>query len=343
MRQPNGKGSITKKKGNRRKPWMVRLPASRDNPEMDRKVLGHFRTFAEAQAALDTYALRPTSKPDMTLGQIWEEWKQTRAYTELAHDTKNNYNASWKKRLYVLSNEKMKDIRTGQLQMIIDKAESEGLGKSSMVKDKTLMGVLFSYAMKNDIVSKNYAEFVELPRGNDTAERTPFTDIELAKIENAVGAIPFADCVLIMCYTGFRIAEFLELTPFSYDPTVPSLTGGKKTRAGKNRVVPLNHKIAALVAARAARGGKRLVCKQNGDPYNEDYFRENIYYPTLEAIGVRKLVPHCTRHTFATLCEKAGLRPEEIKRLMGHTKYEMSLHYTHAGVEQLKNAIERIG
>lgn len=343
MRQPNGKGSITKLTGKRRNPWMVRAPAKRIDGDRTKKyeqmIIGYYAKHSEAVTALDAYNARPTSKPNMTLGQIWDEWRTTRAYTGLSRDTQNNYSASWNKRLNALQSLKMKDIRTGQLQSIIDASETDGKSKSSLSKDKALMTLLFAYAMKNDIVSKNYAELVELPRGDDAQERTPFSDVELLKIEKAIGNVPFADCILIMCYTGFRISEFLELTPFSYDASVPSLTGGKKTRAGKNRVIPLNIKIAPLVAARAACRGQRLICKNDGTPYTEKYFREECFYPALEEIGVRRLVPHCTRHTFATLCEKAGMRPEEVKKLMGHTKYDMSLHYTHADIEQLKEAV----
>ena len=39
-----------------------------------------------------------------------------------------------------------------------------------------------------------------------------------------------------MCYTGFRINEFLNLTPFSYDSKNNILTGGSKTTAGKTEM-----------------------------------------------------------------------------------------------------------
>lgn len=347
MRQPNGGGSITKLSGKRRKPWVVRLPTKYDDaaepkPKELRPVLGYYETGKKAQDALDAYLKTPVAKPNMTLKDIYTEWTATRAFTGLSRDTQNNYSASWKKRLSALQDVKMKDLRTGQLQAIIDDAEDDGMSKSSMEKDKALMTLLFDYALKNDIVTKNYAEFVKLPRGDDTAEKKPFTDIELLKIEKAVSVVPFADCILIMIYTGFRISEFLELSPLNYDPTIPALTGGKKTKAGKKRVIPLHIKIAPLVAAWAARGGRALICREDGKPYSAKYFREKCYYPALEKIGVRKLKPHSTRHTFATLCDKAGLRPEEIKRLMGHTKYDMSLHYTHADVEQLTAAVGRL-
>ncbi len=340
MRLPNGMGSITKLSGKRRKPWVVRVPANYDdNGNEIRTPLGYYRTYSEALKALHEYNEQPIADPRITLGEVWERWTQTRSYTELAADTKYNYLASWNKRLSVLADRKIKDLRTADLQAVIDEAADAGMSKSTLSKDKALMTQLYEYAMKNDFVKRNYAELVELPRGDDTAERTPFSDEELAKIDKAVGTVPFADCVLMMCFTGFRIAEFLELKPSSYDPSIPAVTGGKKTKAGKGRVIPLNPRIDGLFRRWVEKGGQTIICRPDGKPYTPKYFRDKCYYPALEQIGVRRLVPHCTRHTFATLCEKAGLRPEEIKKLMGHTKYEMSLHYTHADLEQLKNAV----
>lgn len=53
----------------------------------------------------------------------------------------------------------------------------------------------------------------------------------------------YADLILIMCYTGWRINEFLSLTQFSWDSANHTLTGGEKTEAGKNRVVPVSDKV----------------------------------------------------------------------------------------------------
>ncbi len=59
------------------------------------------------------------------------------------------------------------------------------------------------------IVSKNYAEFLRLPKEEKKPVKDCFSDLECARIERAVGAVPYADWILCMIYTGFRISEFL--------------------------------------------------------------------------------------------------------------------------------------
>jgi integrase len=71
------------------------------------------------------------------------------------------------------------------------------------------------------------------------------------------------------------------------------------------------------------------------------YFRESKYYPALEAVGVRKLSPHATRHTFATRLATAGVRTEDIEALAWHEDYSMTANtYIHKDVDALRRAVE---
>jgi len=145
---------------------------------------------------------------------------------------------------------------------------------------------------------------------------------------------------MILCDTGFRIAEFLELTRFGYDETNQTLTGGNKTDAGRNRVIPINPKIAQYVKTWANKNGQTFICKTNGTPYSIKYFREKCYAPVLVSIGVRSLTPHSCRHTFASLLHKSGADTVNIQHLMGHTDYALTANiYTHVDLDQLKTAI----
>ena len=49
-------------------------------------------------------------------------------------------------------------------------------------------------AMQNDIVNKNYAEFIELPAKNETS-KSRFTDIQLETLRKSIGIIPYADYI----------------------------------------------------------------------------------------------------------------------------------------------------
>lgn len=352
VRRPNGSGQIIRLGGTRSRPFAVRVSSGYDERTGKPTVryISYHANYVEAEAALVAYRNNPVAKPDMTLKQLYEEWSAVK-YRNLSYQTVANYEAAWK-HLGRLGSMAVSIIRTGQLQLIIDtatyippykkgekKPEEKPLGRSSLEKIKALATLLFDYAVQNDIVDKNYAAFLTLPKANRT-EKEAFSDMEVAQIEKAAqSGVKWADAVLTMICTGFRIEEFLTLTPFSVDLNAGTLTGGLKTDAGRNRVVPIHPKIRASVERWVSMGGETLIC-EGGKRISQKRFREKCYYPALEAAGVRRLTPHATRHTFASRLAAAGIDPVNIQKLIGHANYSVTANtYTHVDVATLSKAI----
>ena len=348
MKNPNGYGTVYKLSGHRRKPWCAAGPAKRDGSRMKRDVIGYFESRKEAMLALSQWHIAPpAAKAEMTLQELRDEWKAVK-YQPLDKSTKDGYNAAWKN-LAPLYDRRVADIRTGEFQAIIDGLNAS---YSKLHQIKVLCTQLESYAMQNDIINKNYASFIVLPK-NDTPKKEAFTDLEVKKIEKgAANGIPYADLILILCYTGWRITEFLELTPFSYDPVERTLRGGLKTDAGRNRIVPIHPKIQPYVDRWLAKGGSTIFCREKAIgkqgnkhteliPYTSNYFREYCYYPALEQLGVRKLTPHATRHTFISMEHRAGADKLTVKRIVGHASGDVTDKvYTHVEIEELRKAVE---
>src|SRR5699024_5985967 len=101
-------------------------------------------------------------------------------------------------------------------------------------------------AMEDDIIDKNYADFVELPQ-REKKEKEIFTDMERKKLEEMSKVDKWANTILIMIYTGMRIGELLTLTKFDVDIENMVIMGGIKTDAGKNRIIPVHPKIQKYI------------------------------------------------------------------------------------------------
>ncbi|MEG2001362.1 MAG: site-specific integrase [Evtepia sp.] len=358
MRRTNGTGQIIKLSGKRRRPFAIRFNGGND-PQTGKvilKYISYHETYQEAEIALVDYWRDPKKieKASITLQTIFDEWS-TIKYKNLDHATKNNYDSAWNY-LSKLSHCKVKDIRTGQLQEIIDTAtyrppskkgeplkDERPLGRSGLEKIKAVATMLFDYAVQNDIIDRNYAKYIQLPR-TQKIEKECFSEPEVLAIEKAAAqGVPFADVVLVMCYTGFRIEELLTLTPFSYDTKLHTLTGGLKTDAGRDRVVPVGDKILPIIDRWLKKGGSVIFCRENGTRYAQGTFRKTCYYSALEAAGVRRLTPHATRHTFASRLATAGVDSVTIQKLMGHADYAVTANtYTHVDVATLKTAVNQL-
>lgn len=346
MKRANGTGSIVRLSGNRRKPYCVKV-SSRDKwGRIIQRPLSYHARMAEAQEALDEYnhnraaGLTPkTDKLSITLGEIYDLWSPRKFASGLDQQGVESYQASWL-RLSRYKDKHIRDITLDDLQAIIDEDAAGGRSKSTLNNDKILMRALFKYAMKRDIIMKDYSEFVELPTVEAKFEKGALTDLQMHKLEEmAKAGYPWADTVLMLCYTGFRVSEFLALTRFSYDREEDALRGGSKTAAGKNRVLPVHPKIKPYLQTWLAKNGNTIICGEDGHKITAGYYREHLFKPVAEALDLPQATPHWCRHTFSSRLHAAGAPDLDIKRLLGHADGDVTDHYTHTSIEQLRRSL----
>lgn len=342
VQRANGAGSVYKASGNRRKPWCVVVTSKwaikGKKAVQKRKVIGYFESEEKARETLARYNLDPSvKKQDLTLEQLYEEWVIVHQ-RKASKKTMDSYRYAWN-HLSQLKNHNFVDIRTGNLQLIIDSMNSEGKGRSSINKVKVLAGLLFRYAMQNDIITKNYAEFIALPK-ETKSEKEIFTDLEIATIEKHADHVPYADMILILLYTGLRVSELLDLTPFNINLKEGYMVAGGKTEAGTNRTIPLHPKIVKHIEKRVKSGTDYLFIAMKGNKMDQQNYRTRYYYPVLEAMGITKRSPHACRHTFATMLSNHGADMKSTQALLGHTDYAFTANvYTHKNVDELKKAV----
>lgn len=334
----NGFGGIVKLSGNLRKPYAVRVTDGIVEGKQIRRYVSYHETLAEAKKALAMEQVNPTPpKASLTFEEIYNEWKETPAFKNISKQTQDNYTAAFK-HLKPLHNMKFKEIRTGNIQAIIDSMEKS---HSTKQKTKLLCGRLYDYAMENDIINKKYSDFVKLER-EEKKEKTVFTADEIAILENNI-AENGADIILILIYTGMRINELLTLKKSDIDLKSRTITGGLKTDAGKNRTVPIHEKIYDYIVKHYFNGHDDLFVRDSGEKLTANYFRKYIYYPLLDKLNIEKKNIHCTRHTCASILAENGADTLAIKNILGHTDYAFTADtYTHTDVEYLKKEMAKV-
>lgn len=348
MRNANGSGTVYKLKGRRHNPWIARSfcgceiavnkKTGAEYAKANYETIGYFKTKDEAQATLFKNRLNPLSpKRDITLQELYTEWSNV-YFKNISRSTADNYSSAW---LYLTKygRGKFADLRTSQMQDIVDNAEKS---RSTLSKIKILCGLLYKYAMQNDIVNRNYAEFIRLPKEGARVEHDIMSDLDI-KVLQENDDIQWVKVILILIYTGMRISEMLNLTRFSVDLQSGIITGGVKTDAGKNRIIPIGPKIMPYIKYWYDKKGDTLICNAKGKKIDTKTFRDKCFYETLELLNIKKVTPHTTRHTFATLMARASADPLSIQRIMGHTNYAFTANnYTHPYIEELKKAINLI-
>lgn len=350
MKRANGTGSIVKLSGHRRNPYSVRVSGTDRFGQIIQKSIGYYRTASEAQEALDEYNRRKkvgetpkTESLNITVQQIYDAWS-AHEFKHLKPASVSSHQAAWNQRVSRFSDRKMRDMTLDEWQSILDEDEDAGKSQSLINNDAILIKALYTYAMERDIVMKDYSAYLDIPSVNPKRANGAFSDLQIHElVQLANNGFPWADTALILCYTGFRISELLELTKKSYHEEHGGyLQGGKKTASGKNRIIPVHPKIKPFLANRLLESTDMII-SNNGTSLSSDWYRRNAFPPIATQLNCPNATPHWCRHTFATMLHNAGCDSLTTKWLMGHsTATDITARYTHENIEKLRQAVLKL-
>lgn len=335
---PNGFGSIKKLSGNRRKPYAA-YPSTKIEdkglPICPSQAIGYYDSWYSAYNALFDFNknLLNGITPAATFTDIYHAFYKAKfeeSKKQLSSRSRIDYSSAYKN-VPSLHEMVFSSIRKSHMQKALDDCT---LGYSSLSNIKKLYTQMYKYAMENDIVEKNYAQYVSINQENDIETGEPFTQEDIDKLwQNQ--HIPSARIVLMMIYSGFRITAYETL---EVNLEEQYFKGGIKTRSGKNRIVPFHRSIVPFAA------------EFKPEEFRGATFRGQKFYPLLEQLDIlyaangKKHTPHDCRHTFSWLCDKYRVDDLSKHLLMGHSlgsDVEKSV-YGHRTIEELRYEINKI-
>lgn len=347
----NGQGSVYQLENGRYKAVVVLGYWTDDAGKKHKKIrTATFDRKKDAVAALPSLRESPKQRErkTMTFWQVFDTWLPTH---KAGKSTLDCYRSAIRYfgDLYTLP---FHEVDVDDLQECIDDCPRGRRTKENM---RAAVGLMYKYAVPRRLTADglNLAQYLTLD-GEGSAHREAFTELELARLWKGAGSVPYAEDVLVMCFTGWRPSEYLALTSDSYDKKAGTLTGGAKTEAGKGRVVTLSPKIAPIVSRKAAVPGP-LCRNPEGGPWDLKAFTESAFYPALASCGIdnpmveigggvlrHRISPHSCRHTFATLVKRVAGADKDKLELIGHTSTEMLRHYQDVSLNDLKKITDAI-
>ena len=337
MKNPNGYGTVVKLSGNRRRPWAVRKTTGFNEKGHPVYVnIGYTETKEEGLILLAEYNKHPwdIEADKITFGELYELWKEKRM-VKLGRASVSSLRGAYghcKK----LDKMRYSQIKAYHMQDCID---SCGYGYSTQGAIKNLFGHLDRFAMELDIITKCNSNLLTSDPIPETSKQI-FTDEEVLRVwENQ--DLPWVDSVLFLLYTGFRISEMMDLKICNIDLEAQTMTGGTKTAAGKNRVVPIHSKILQIVTLRVQESKGGYLFEYKGKKLRDTTYRN--YWTELMGKLQMQHTPHECRHTFRSRLDSAGANKVCIDRLMGHKSAGTGERvYTHKTIEELRINLELI-
>lgn len=368
-RRPNGSGTVVTLNGRRRKPFCAKVTLDERNPvngEKKRLVIGTFETYQEALNALSLYSLTKNNtiskKEAMEIDpEVYQKVQDKMSkkvptfldiyyildnddFSLLSPHTQNNMHGAIKhlKKLHYLKIDQI------TLKMIQDVFDEDGSNHGTQVHMKTICTKVFRYAVVNQYISRDddYTSYIRVAKYEESDMHRPYTINEILALKKA--GTPEAHIMLIFIYTGVRINEMLNINRDNIhidekcdddgtERLISYMITGSKTKAGKNRIVPIHDDIKQYVIDELLKPEKRLV---------------DVSYPNFTnrtvLIKVNKLLDthhtmHDTRKTFATLCQMNNLNVYIRKKVLGHRMNDITFDvYTNESKNRLWTEINKI-
>lgn len=269
-----------------------------------KKAIGYFRTSKEAQMALAKYNENPFNvsvKP--TFKEVYELAYEEKQVDSMSESTIFCYNNGFNK-CSKIHDVKIKDIRLVHLQNIIDDMPlaSESTYKFVVI----VMRMVFDYAIKNDWVVKDYADYVSIKNSKDEKKKKPFTKEEIQRIyedDSSMGRV-----VLSLIYTGLRASEYVNTKKSDVDGDIVHIRG-TKTKSS-DRYVAI-HPEAEFV-----------LC-----PFRTYDILRRKFMKYMQDMNMEHTL-HDTRHTFATY--SVGMNQTIRMYMLGHSNKNITDDvYTH--------------
>lgn len=357
MRLPNGFGQISFIKNcNLRKPYRAMVSigtnATTGRPIVKPlKPVAYFETYNDAYAALIEYNRNPYDLDmSMTMQDLYERWSEEHFKT-VSNAFKKWVKSTWK---YSddIKNMKVSEVRSRHLKGVINSIPYD----STKYKMKTILNLMYKHALEYEIVDKNYAAMFSLEKSvqsnlrNSSDTHKAFNQEELKLLWDNKD-LPWVSPILIQCYMGWRPTELCLLEVKNVDLENWLITGGIKTEAGSNRVVPIHEKIKVLVKKEFDRSkelNNRYLISYTDDQnslmeFNYYKYRYRFDKVMKEINMPRKHKLHDPRKTFITMLKLGKADEYAIKLMAGHEIADVTESvYTERSIDFLREELSKL-
>ena len=214
----------------------------------------------------------------------------------------------------------------------------------------TVLNNFYQFLLKNQYLSKNPVEYIELPKLKKTLptvlshkEIESLLDIELVtKYDYRNKAM-----LELLYSSGLRVSELVNLTVYDVQlsENIVRIIG----KGGKERIVPIDDYATKYLTIYMNEFRPQLMKKQ----ITNDLFLNNLgkkisrqaMFKIIQQIALKKGIrthfsPHTLRHSFATHLLENGADLRSIQELLGHSSISTTQIYTHVSNQFKKENYE---
>lgn len=310
-----------------------------------------------------------TEKKKITLNDWFTTWMEEYKKNQVKKGTYTSYQNYYKCAIKEKLGDKLiSDIRGEHIQKLYNDLVEEEYTLSSIKVIKAILNSSLKQAVKNGLIERNPVPLATLPRQQEKKDRQAMTKEQQALFMEYAKDSYLYNLFAVMLRTGMRSGEILGLKYTDIDKkknvihvqrTLFYVNGegyiedAPKTKTSL-RDVPLTAATRELLEDQRKYWGfqverldRYLFCNENGDPLSRARIQREIDQITKRITAAGHEFPHITahvfRHTFATRAIEAGMQPQVLKTILGHSSLAMTMDlYSHVLPDTKADEMEKI-
>lgn len=305
---------------------------------------------------------------EMTVKSWFDYWISMKKRT-VRPNTVRNYTERYNRNIHpVIGGLLLADVKPIQCQTIMNQMSDEGYRTSTIYQTRIALYNMFDYACQNDVIMKNPCNgMVKSDIGKPSKKIEPLTLEQQRKFVKEIEGNSYENQYKFLLQTGLRTGELIGLKWSDIDfenrtmlvsrsmeyrhSTGEWRVGPTKSKSGC-RTVPLTNEAIDILKRQKKKNSEFgivsiewsdivFLCKKGSPVKNSTY--DSMLFKLCDKIGLPRFSMHVLRHTFATRCIEAGMKPKTLQTILGHSNIGITMNlYVHTTEDEKIKEIDKI-
>ena len=305
---------------------------------------------------------------DMLVDQWFDYWIGIKKKT-VRSNTVRNYTERYIKNIKpVIGKMTLSDVKPLQCQKIFYDMADQGYRTSTIYQARIALYNMFEYAKENEVLRSNPCKkSVKSDMGKPSEKKVALTrDIQKTFLQYAENQ-SYENQYRFILQTGLRTGELVGLKWGDVDFKSKTIQirrsmeyrysakewriGEPKSKSGY-RTIPLTEEAVSILKKQKEKN-KRIseisteweefvfLCRKGTPVKNSTY--DTALFKICDKAKIPRFSMHILRHTFATRCIEAGMKPKTLQMLLGHSNIGITMNlYVHTTEEEKKKEMDLV-
>lgn len=305
---------------------------------------------------------------EMTVNAWFEYWIDNKRRTVRLNTVRNYINHYRQNIEPIIGEKKLGDVNTIHCQSIMNKMGDDGYKTTSIHQTRITLYNMLEYAYQNDVILKNPCNKMVNSGVGKPSEKKQALTIEQQKIFcKIIEGTSYEYQYRFILQTGLRAGEMVGLKWSDINIQKRTLTinrsmdycnliggwriGEPKSKSGY-RTIPLTDEAISILELQKKKGnslsvvqaewtGFVFLCNKNTPVRNSTYDIE--LFKLCDKANIPRFSMHVLRHTFATRCIEAGMKPKTLQTILGHSNISITMNlYVHTTEDEKHKEIDKV-